>query len=821
MTDKDYSAVKFEKLRQQAVELIKKQPEHTVPPSYNTLELIEELNVYQAELEIQNENLERQQQEYSELYQEYENLYDSAPCAYITLDDQCMIRSINRAGLALLNQKRDILLKSTLSLFIASNGHDAFYNARCKAADTGQKVSVELPLKGQQETQVWVLADIKANRDMTGSVSRWRMALVDITERKRAEQEMQRSTNLLRQAEKIADMGSWEWDIANDVVHWSDGLYRIFKRDPAGGAPNWTEQPTIFVPEDFERLRTGVEDCLHTGGPYELELRAIRSDGEIRHCIARGEAERGPDGNIHRLFGILQDITERKQAAQALVENEKQRRQLMDALQEGVWVIDAQGTTTFVNPPMAEMLGYAAHEMQGKRLFDFMDAQGVETAKRNLDRRKQGISEQHEFVFRHRSGAPVYAILETAPLLDADGRFAGAVAGVLDITGRKRAEERLQASLLDLELAQRIAHIGNWTLDPAVGVPVWSDEVYRLYERNPALGPIPVEEYKKIYPPDQYAIFHGAIQRAIREGKPYDIQLNLMLPGGNNKWVHAICEPDPTPGPAGHFLRGTIQDITDAKVAEEKLQAYSHRLEEMVEARTKALESAQAELLVKERLAVLGHFAGSISHEIRNPLAAIDSSVYLLKLKMAGAEGSVLDHLDRITSNVRKGTAIIESLLNLSRMEKPRTVETDLMALVSETLKSANVPAAVEARTDPPDGPLWGDVDAEQIRMALKNIIKNAVQAMNGSGALTIAARPSDAGEVELSVTDTGPGIAPEHIEKVFEPLFSTKTHGIGFGLSIARMIVENHGGTIRAESPPDGGARFVVTLTQTGPPGR
>jgi PAS domain S-box-containing protein len=662
-------------------------------------------------------------------------------------------------------------------------------------------------------------AEIQSKNRMENGRKIRTTALRDMTDRKRAELEMQRTTNLLRQAEKIAGMGSWEWDIANDITQWSDGLFRIFKRDPADGAPNWAEQPTIFVPEDFERLRTVVGDCIKTGAPYEVELRAIRSDGEIRHCIARGEAERGPDGAIHRLFGILQDITERKKAAQALAENEKQRHQLMDALQEGVWVIDAQGTTTFVNPPMAEMLGYSAQEMKGKRLFDFMDAQGVETAKRNLDRRKQGISEQHEFVFRHRSGAAVHTIIETAPLLDADGDFAGAVAGVLDITARKRAEERLQASLIDLELAQRIAHIGNWALDPAVGVPVWSDEVYRIYERDPALGPIPVEDYKKIYPPDQYVAFHGAIQGAIREGKPYDIQLNLTLPGGNKKWVHAICEPDPTPGPAGHFLRGTIQDITDAKVAEEKLQAYSHRLEEMVEARTKALEDAQAELLVKERLAVLGHFAGSISHEIRNPLAAIDSSVYLLKLKMEGADRSVLDHLDRITTNVRKGTAIIESLLNLSRMEKPRTVETDLIPLVSETLRSAKVPETVDSRIDAPDGPLWVDIDAEQMRMALKNIIKNAIQAMDGSGTLTIATQQLSAGDVELSVTDTGPGIAPEHIDKLFEPLFSTKTHGIGFGLSISKMIVENHGGTIRAASPPEGGARFVMTLTQTRPP--
>ncbi len=103
--------------------------------------------------------------------------------------------------------------------------------------------------------------------------------------------------------------------------------------------------------------------------------------------------------------------------------------------------------------------------------------------------------------------------------------------------------------------------------------------------------------------------------------------------------------------------------------------------------------------------------------------------------------------------------------------------------------------------------------------MALKNILHNAVQAMEGDGNLTVSVRPGDEDQIEIAISDTGPGIPPENLETIFQPLFSTKVHGIGFGLSIARMIVENHGGSIRAESPTDGGARFVITLPQARPP--
>ncbi|MCP4107109.1 MAG: GHKL domain-containing protein [Desulfobacteraceae bacterium] len=95
--------------------------------------------------------------------------------------------------------------------------------------------------------------------------------------------------------------------------------------------------------------------------------------------------------------------------------------------------------------------------------------------------------------------------------------------------------------------------------------------------------------------------------------------------------------------------------------------------------------------------------------------------------------------------------------------------------------------------------------------MALKNIIKNATEAMNEKGKLTISVQYIESGLVELKMSDTGSGIAPEHIEKVFEPMFSTKTHGIGFGLSITKMIIENHGGTVRAESDEE--TKFIISL--------
>lgn len=257
----------------------------------------------------------------------------------------------------------------------------------------------------------------------------------------------------------------------------------------------------------------------------------------------------------------------------------------------------------------------------------------------------------------------------------------------------------------------------------------------------------------------------------------------------------------------------TFRDITDLKRAEVKIRKYSLHLEQMVRERTKKLKKTQEELLVKERLAVLGHFAGSLSHELRNPLAAIDSSAYFLGIKLNDRDEKIRDHLQRIASNVGKAVDIIESLLNLSQMKKPATTEHCVSDLIDETIRSINIPALIDVVTRYSDASLHIHVDFEQLRMALKNIVNNSIQSMGSKGKLEIIVDNTEKGDVRIQFSDSGPGIHEAYLEKIFEPLFTTRAQGIGFGLSITKMIVENHGGTIRADSRPGSGAVIILTF--------
>lgn len=221
----------------------------------------------------------------------------------------------------------------------------------------------------------------------------------------------------------------------------------------------------------------------------------------------------------------------------------------------------------------------------------------------------------------------------------------------------------------------------------------------------------------------------------------------------------------------------------------------------------------QEQLVRSERLATLGKFSGSISHELRNPLGVIDSSIYYLKTKLKDADEKVQQHLDRVKSSVNSATSIIESLLNLTRMKEPQLSGLDLIAITSDAISTSKVPTGVNVVQKLAKQEVLVNADREQLRMAFKNIIKNAIEAMDGKGTLTVTVHASVDGQAEVAFADTGPGIAPEDLDKIFQPLFTTKAKGIGFGLSIVKTVVDKHGGTIAAKSEPGKGATIIIRL--------
>jgi signal transduction histidine kinase len=212
-----------------------------------------------------------------------------------------------------------------------------------------------------------------------------------------------------------------------------------------------------------------------------------------------------------------------------------------------------------------------------------------------------------------------------------------------------------------------------------------------------------------------------------------------------------------------------------------------------------------------ERLSTFGQLAGTIGHELRNPLGVIESSLYILRGRLAGDE-RVTKHLDRIGDQLSISNQIINTLLDLIR-DRPLARERVRVAAVLDAARQALVvPEAVRLVTHGLDELPEVEGDAGQLRQVLVNLLENALHAVGGQGEVRVLGCCRN-GMVELAVEDTGPGVDPSIGRRLFEPLVTTKDKGIGLGLALVRRILERHGGSVAYERAPETGARFVIRL--------
>ncbi|MCP4701592.1 MAG: hypothetical protein GY862_32745 [Gammaproteobacteria bacterium] len=225
------------------------------------------------------------------------------------------------------------------------------------------------------------------------------------------------------------------------------------------------------------------------------------------------------------------------------------------------------------------------------------------------------------------------------------------------------------------------------------------------------------------------------------------------------------------------------------------------------------LLASQEKALYNERMAVLGKVSSGIAHEIRNPLGVIDSSVYYLKMKLKHADEKTKGHLARISNNVCHCTAIVHHVQSLSKLNEPQKKPVRFADVLEESIARAELPPGVKVEKNLPDSPCFLNADEGQLIILFKNLAVNAAQAMQEQGRLRITVQDTNNAWRKISFEDDGKGIPPENLEKIFQPFFTTKAKGMGFGLAACRLIVEKHGGKMEVKSEPGKGSVFNVFL--------
>lgn len=262
-------------------------------------------------------------------------------------------------------------------------------------------------------------------------------------------QELRRSEQRWLFALEGAGDGVLDYDLRTGTCYFSSQLRRMLglsEEQPVSWdiwRQHVLEEDWPFVERRLQRHMQGLTDVCNA------EYRLATESGEQRYILMRGKVvEWLADGKPGRLIATQSDITARRKMENALRSSEEKYRRLFDLAQEGIWVIDAEGKTSLVNAAMAGMLGYCKEEMLGRPIYDFMDADASRIAQENLKRRAHGIEEQHDFEWLSKSGRKVYTTMQTAPIFDDNGVFVGAIAGIMDITERRRAEERIRRQVL-------------------------------------------------------------------------------------------------------------------------------------------------------------------------------------------------------------------------------------------------------------------------------------------------------------------------------------------------------------------------------------
>jgi PAS domain S-box-containing protein len=375
-----------------------------------------------------------------------------------------------------------------------------------------------------------------------------------------------------------------------------------------------------------------------------------------------------------------------------------------------------------------------------------------------------------------------------------------------EILERKRAEEALRRSEAYLAEAQRLTHTGSWAWNVATREIVhWSQETYRLYGLDPKRGTPSFETVSQHVHPEDRARTAETFERAIRERVDHEADFRTVLPDGTIKYNHLVGHPVfNASGDVVEFI-GTTMDVTEGKQAEE------------------ALRKAQADLAHVTRVVTLGELTASIAHEINQPLAGVvtngNASLRWLTRDPPNLE-EARECLRRIIRDGHRAGDVIARLRALVKKSAPAKAPLDLSDMIHEVLAMIDPEARrhrVAVRTDLAAGlpPVRGD--RVQVQQVLLNLVMNGIEAMQAvterPRELRIRTQPHESDTVLVTAQDTGIGLDPENMARLFDAFFTTKPGGMGIGLSISRTIIEAHGGRLWA-TPNDGpGATFQFTL--------
>lgn len=499
----------------------------------------------------------------------------------------------------------------------------------------------------------------------------------------------------------------------------------------------------------------------------------------------------------------MRDITSAREADARLKESEHRFRTVFEMANEGIWQVDAENKTVFVNPKMAEYLGYAPEEMVGRSVYDFLPKDIHPAIDVKIAERRKGKREQYDVCYLRKDGSLIWMINSAAPLYGPDGSHIGALGLHTDITERRRVEDALRESNELFESTFEHASVGIGHTSP-------ENQWLRFNQRLCEILGFTREKLKStnildiIHPEDRESNSRGYLKLLRGEIAQFSHEGRYLRGDGSWVWIRLTASMVRDEQDRPKYFVTICQDIDAEKAAEDKLA------------------DMRAQMLFSSKASTLGEIANGIAHEINNPLSIIRAYTDVLRDDLSAEQGDrarFLAHVDKIDATVGRITQIVRSLVVFTRDTNHEPFrKVSVAALIRDTLTLCENRFR-NARIELEQGEISDSIEVEcrsvPLSQVLLNLFYNAADAVEGGQVRWVRVFAEDLGdEVVIGVEDSGPGVDPESRSKIMQPFYTTKPphRGTGLGLAISRKIVESHQGTLilDSESPH---TRFVVRV--------
>ena len=564
---------------------------------------------------------------------------------------------------------------------------------------------------------------------------------------------------------------------------------------------------------------------LESLAPYPPPYLILIDDQEQLVGLITYEALKQPIQN-QRLHQRVQQLQEAEGSSEA------KYRQLIEISHEGIWIIDAEAKHQFGNPALLKMLGRTATEMEGRSLMDFFAPELHPHIQELLQRRQSGIAETNEVPILRGDGSILWVLVSASPMFDQDGQYVGAIAMLADITNYKLGQETIQAEnhfreLILENLTEGLCVCQACPDYPFVRFTVWNPQMekitgYTQTEIN-QLG-----WYQTLYPDPQIQAQAIARMTAMREGDHIlGEEWTIRHRDGSDRMVSITTSLLQTAEGQTNVL-AVMQDVTERHQAKLLLQSQLAA----IEAKEIELRRTNAELERATRLK--DEFLANMSHELRTPLNAILGMTEAMQEAIFGpVNEKQIKALSTVENSANHLLSLINDILDVAKIESGQMelerrqvsvnylCESSLAFIQQQALKK-NIQLKTQIPRHLPD--LW--IDEIRIRQSLLNLLTNAVKftPVHGRIILTVSLvtqeqKLSPQTYLRFAVTDTGMGIAPENIAKLFQPFVQidsalNRQHtGTGLGLALVKQIVELHGGQVGLTSELGQGSCFTIDL--------